>query len=210
MYKILICEDHEIVVEGVKMMLASQDEFMLCGHVTTYAQLQPFLQHENPSVLLLDLNLKKEDGYTILIKLKENYPHVKVLILTMYEEAYLIEKARKLGANGFLLKNMAHGELVEALRHVFNSEEFYLQSNLKTQQQQEIVLRDQFVEKMHLTPREIDIIRLVAMGKSAKEIGDELFLSIHTVDTHRRNIIDKLKLKNIADLARFAVENHLL
>jgi len=210
LYKILICEDHEVVVEGVKMMLAGQDEFLLSGHAATYTQLQPLLLHEAPSILLLDLNLKKEDGFSILLKLKENNTNIKVLIFTMYEEAYLIEKARKLGANGFLLKNMAHGELVKALRHVSNSEEFYLQSNLKGQQQQEMALRDQFVEKMQLTPREIDIIRLVAMGKSAKEMGDELFLSIHTVDTHRRNIISKLKLKNIADLARFAVENHLL
>ncbi len=70
--------------------------------------------------------------------------------------------------------------------------------------------RDEFVEKMHLTNREVEIIRLVAEGKAAKEIADQLFLSLHTVDTHRRNILAKLKLKNIADLVRFAAKNHLI
>jgi DNA-binding NarL/FixJ family response regulator len=128
----------------------------------------------------------------------------------MYEETYLIEKAKKLKANGYLLKNSSNGELREALHHIFSSNTFFLPAGLFKQKLANEAFRDEFIEKMHLTDREIEIIKSVAAGKSAKEIADQLFLSLHTVNTHRRNVLIKLKLKNIADLVRFAFENHLL
>lgn len=209
-YKIVICEDHDVVVEGVKLMLAHQEQFVLCGHARNKQDLLPLLEKEKPEVLLLDLNLKKQDGFSILEDVKPRYPNLKVVILTMYEEPFLIDKARKLKANGYLLKNSANGELHKALSHVITSDEFYLPPGLIKQKQENEIYRDEFIEKMHLTAREVEIIRLVVEGKSAKEIADQLFLSLHTVDTHRRNVLVKLKLKNIADLVRFAFENHLV
>ena len=210
MPKIAICEDHNIVVEGVRLMLAGLPQFQLCGHARTEDELLPLLQREQPEVLLLDLNLKKQDGFTILGNIRPRYPDLKVLILTMYEDAFLIEKAQKIKANGYLLKNSPDGELHEALNHVLVSDKFYLPSGLLKQKEEHETYRHEFIEKMHLTNREVEIIRLVAEGKAAKEIANQLFLSLHTVDTHRRNILAKLKLKNIADLVRFAFENHLL
>lgn len=210
MHKIIICEDHEVVVEGVKLMLAHQNEFTLCAFVKTEQELLQMIKSENPSIILLDLNLKHDDGFSILQKLKLEYPGLKVIILTMYDEPYLIEKAQRLKANGYLLKNMTNGELIAALNQAIESDEFYLTAHLSKQRADNKKYRDEFVGKMHLTPREIEIIKLIAQGKSAKEMADELFLSLHTIDTHRRNILDKLNLKNIADLTRFAFENHLL
>lgn len=210
MYKIAICEDHDVVVEGIKLMLGGNVQFALCGHARNEQELIGLIEAEKPHILLLDLNLKKQDGFTLLESIKPQYPDLKVLIFTMYEETYLIEKAKKLKANGYLLKNSTNGELREALHHIFNSPSFYLATNLQKQKQANEAFRDDFIEKMHLTHREIEIIKLVAAGKSAKEIADQLFLSLHTVDTHRRNVLIKLKLKNIADLVRFAFENHLL
>ena len=122
----------------------------------------------------------------------------------------MIEKAKKLKANGYLLKNSTSQELIEALNQVINSTEFYLPQYLLKQKRENDTYRDEFIEKMHLTAREIEIIKLVAEGKSAKEMADQLFLSIHTVDTHRRNVLVKLKMKNIADLVRFAAKNNLI
>lgn len=99
---------------------------------------------------------------------------------------------------------------MEALNHAVKSDEFYLPTHLRKQKIENKKFKDDFVEKMRLTPREIEIIKLIAQGKSAKEMAEELFLSLHTIDTHRRNILSKLDLKNIADLTRFAFENHLL
>lgn len=210
LHKIVICEDHEVVVEGVKLMLANQEQFVLCGHVQNKHDLLQLLQKEKPEVLLLDLNLKKQDGFSILEEIRPAHSSLRVLIFTMYEEPFLIEKAKRLKANGYLLKNSVNGELHKALSHVVHSNEFYLPQALQKQKQENDAYRDEFIEKMHLTAREVEIIRLVVEGKSAKEIADQLFLSLHTVDTHRRNILAKLKLKNIADLVRFAFENHLV
>ena len=210
MHKVAICEDHDVVVEGVKLILGDHPEYRLCGHARNEAELHRLVQVENPGIVLLDLNLKTQDGLHLLQKLKTVWPSLKVIIFTMYEEPFLIEKAQKLNANGYLLKNSHNGELMEALRHVTRSTEFYLSPYLTKQKQENDTYRDEFVEKMRLTNREIEIIKLIAQGKAAKEIADQLFLSLHTVDTHRKNILTKLKMKNIADLVRFAFENHLL
>ncbi len=209
-HKIIICEDHDIVVEGVRLILSGWSEFQLAGHAHTEEELLPLLAREQPHILLLDLNLKRHDGFAILEKIKPQYPALKVIILTMYEDAFLIEKAQKLKANGYLLKNSSNGEMHEALGHVLMSNEFFLPSGLRKQKDEQETYRDEFIEKMHLTSREVEIIRLVAEGKAAKEIADQLFLSVHTVNTHRRNILTKLNLNNIADLVRFAFENHLI
>ena len=209
MHKIVICEDHNIVVEGIRLILSGWPDFQLAGHARTEDQLLPLLEKQ-PHILLLDLNLKKQDGFQILEKIKPVYPNLKILILTMYEEAFLIDKAKKLHANGYLLKNSSNVELLEALNHVIVSAEFFLPAGLRTHKNEQETYRDKFVEKMHLTSREIEIIKLVVKGKTGKEIADELFLSLYTVDTHRKNILAKLKLKNIADLVRFAFEHHLV
>lgn len=210
MFKVAICEDHDVVVEGVKLILAGQEEFHLCGHARNEAELFHLVHAENPQIVLLDLNLKTQDGLQLLPKLKATGPDIRVIIFTMYEESFLIEKSQKLNANGYLLKNTHNGELIDALRHVVTSSAFYLPPHLSDQKKNNELYRDEFVDKMRLTPREVEIIKLIAQGKSAKEIAAQLFLSLHTVDTHRKNILTKLNMKNIADLVRFAFENHLL
>lgn len=107
MHKIIICEDHEVVVEGVKLMLAHQESFTLCAFAKSEQELMRMIYSENPTIVLLDLNLKHDDGFSILKKLKTELTQLKVIILTMYDEPYLIEKAQRLKANGYLLKNMA-------------------------------------------------------------------------------------------------------
>ena len=191
-------------------MLSEQTEFGFCGHAHNEAELFKLIDKEKPHLVLLDLNLKKQDGFSILENVRKLYPTIKVLIFTMYEESYLIEKAKKLKANGYILKNASNVEFREALHHVTQSNEFYLSANLLKQKETNDAYRDKFVEKMHLTAREIEIIKLVVMGNSAIEIANQLFLSPHTVDTHRKNIMAKLDLKNIADLVNFAHENHLV
>lgn len=209
-YKIIICEDHDVVVQGVKLMLSDVVEFSLCGHAKDEMELVQLIEREAPKVLLLDLNLNGQDGFRLMEMVRAKHPALKVIIFTMYEDTFLIEKARKLKASGYLLKNSSGQELIECLNHAVQSAEFYLPVGLLNQKQKNDSYRDEFVEKMHLTPREIEIIKLAAQGKSAKEMADELFLSLHTIDTHRRNVLLKLKMKNIADLVRFAAKNNLI
>ena len=210
MHKLIICEDHDIVVEGIRLMLSGHLTFTFAGHARNGSELNALLRKEQPAVLLLDLNLKQDDGLALLENLRLLFPELKVLILTMYEEFFLIEKAKKLKANGYLLKNTVTEDFTSALDHVMTSTEFFLPSGLLRKKNNHEHHRDAFVEKMKLTPREVEVIKMIVTGKAAKEMAGELFLSLHTVDTHRKNILKKLQLKNIADLVRFAYDNHLV
>ena len=98
-YKLIICEDHDVVVEGVKLMLANQEQFVVCGHARNQQDLLLLLDKAKPEVLLLDLNLNGQDGFTILEQIRARNPTLKVIIFTMYEEGFMIEKAKKLIAN---------------------------------------------------------------------------------------------------------------
>lgn len=208
--KIVICEDHDIIVDGLQSLLAASENFTFSGHARSEDDLHSILKKENPDILILDLNLRNSDGFSILQNIRKQNPnHLKVLILTMYDDDDLIEKAKQLKANGYLLKNAGNDELLEALNEM-NSSDFYLPGHLRLKRASNQIQRDQFVEKMHLTKREIEIIRMIVQGKSALEISETLFLSYHTVRTHRKNILKKLTLNNAADLVRFAYENHLL
>ena len=207
--KIVICEDHEIVVDGIEMLLANTPEYAIVGHTKREDELHQLITEENPDIILLDLNLGKVDGFHILEEIRKKNTQVKVIIFTMYENEFLIDKARLLKANGYLLKDTISGELKEALAGVYH-EEFFLHETLRKRKSDNEKMRDEFVERMKLTKRETEIICLVAKGKQNEEISLLLFLSIHTVKTHRKNIFKKLNISSIADLVRFACENHLL
>ena len=207
--KIVICEDHEIVVDGIEMLLANTPEYAIVGHTKREDELHQLITEKNPDIILLDLNLGKVDGFHILEGIRKKNTQVKVIIFTMYENEFLIDKARLLKANGYLLKDTISGELKEALAGVYH-EEFFLHETLRKRKSDNEKMRDEFVERMKLTKRETEIICLVAKGKQNEEISLLLFLSIHTVKTHRKNIFKKLNISSIADLVRFAFENHLL
>ena len=207
--KVVICEDHEIVVDGIEMLLANSLQYTIVGHARKETDLQQLIAEKNPDIVLLDLNLGKEDGFHILQSIRKKNANIKVIIFTMYDNQFLIEKARLLKANGYLLKDTINGELKEALAGVYQ-QEFFLHESLLKRRTEHDLTRDTFVERKQLPKRETEIICLVAKGKQNEEIAELLFLSLHTVKTHRKNILKKLNITNTADLVRFAFENHLL
>ena len=191
------------------MLLANSEDFSVVGHTRKPDELHHLLSEKKPDILLLDLNLGKMDGFEVLKEIRKKNEKIKVLIFTMYDSEFLIDKARQLKANGYLLKNTMNGELVEALNGVYQKD-FYVHETLSRRKAENDLFRDEFIERMRLTKRETEIIRMVAMGKQNEEIADILFLSFYTVKTHRKNLMKKLNLNNAADLVRFAYENHLL
>jgi DNA-binding NarL/FixJ family response regulator len=206
--KIVVCEDHALFADGLRVLLSFYPEFQLVGQATDAHSLNPLLT-AGVDVLLLDLNLGKNDGFTLLETIRHSHPHVKVLILTMYEDEFLIEKARKLGAHGYLLKNANNHELVEAINSL-SVDDFYLPPSLKQLASRNGKHRTEFIEKMKLTKREVEIICMIARGGSGDEIAEKLFVSEHTIRTHKKNILKKLSLGKTTDLVRFAFENHML
>jgi DNA-binding NarL/FixJ family response regulator len=207
--KVFVCEDHTIIIDGLRLLLESNPDFMLAGFTTEGSELIPQIDKTRPDILLLDLNLKEQDGFSLLEQLKKTHPEVNVLILTMYEDEELINRAKKLGASGYLPKNIGNEALLLALRGV-EKNSFYIPDGLQKKIAQRKAFRDEFIDRMKLTKREVEIIRSIAQGQPTTVIAEKLFVSPYTVETHRKNIFRKLSLSNVAELVRFAHENFLV
>lgn len=206
---VVICEDHEIVYTGLKLILDQSDEFEIAGHAQTGEELFPILARGKANILILDLNLPDIDGFSLLKSVRAVNKEVFVIILTMYQDLHLIQRAKDEGANAYLLKNASNEELLEALRQV-NHQTFFVTRELQTESEHQTLFKDEFSQKMKLTRREIEIIRLLAMGNTSQQASVVLSISPHTVDTHRKNIFRKLKINNIADLVRFAHDTKII
>jgi DNA-binding NarL/FixJ family response regulator len=207
--KIFICEDHTIVLDGLTLLLSQYPGFQLIGNANTGVDLLSGLKIEQPDILILDLNLPDIDGLTLLKKIRSTDQNLLIIILTMYNDDYLIEQTKNAGANGYLLKNVGNDELLHVLNTV-SKETFYLSDSLKSNSEKKKLFNDQFVNKMKLTEREIEILRLLANGNSSADIAKVLHLSTHTVNTHRKNILRKLDMSSTVELVRFVHDNNLL
>jgi DNA-binding NarL/FixJ family response regulator len=206
---VVICEDHEIVYTGLKLILDQSLDFKIVGHAQSGQELLPLLEQSKANILILDLNLPDTDGFSLLKSVREVNKDIFVIILTMYQDLHLIQRAKDEGANAYLLKNASNEELLEALRQV-NHKTFFVTRQLQTEGEHQDIFKDEFSQKMKLTRREIEIIRLLAMGNTSQQASVALTISPHTVDTHRKNIFRKLKINNIADLVRFAHDTKII
>jgi len=208
MKKVLVCDDHTLIAEGISVLLDRDERFSLVGHVTMAKHALEALSQQPIDVLLLDLNLKDSDGFEVLHGARKKYPLLLIIILTMYREESLIQKAMKAGANAFLEKSVSNNELLEAMNRSVN-DAFFLSKVLQQEQKQLLQFRDHFAGKMKLTKREIELICVLAKGKTTHEAAELLFLSPLTVETHRKNIFKKLNITNVIELVNFAHENNL-
>jgi DNA-binding NarL/FixJ family response regulator len=204
--KIFIADDHQILIDGIISFFNELDGFEVIGHANDGVNLLREIATNIPDIILLDLNMPKLDGIATLKKLKENYPNIKVIILSNYHQSQLIKETKAIGANGYVLKNGSKSDLLNAIETAQKGKLYFPEEeevNLNT----ELVFTDEFMKKHQLTKREVEIIRLVCQELSSKEIGDKLFISEFTVTTHRRNILSKLDIKNTPALINFAKQN---
>lgn len=208
MKKILICEDHSIVVEGLRMLLQGNENYTIVAVTQHGEEVYNLIQEHQPDILLLDLNLPGIDGFKILEQVRKINQQIKVLILTMYHDAFLIDRAKELKVNAYLLKNVDNSELLQSLELVYE-QEFYISSGVNTIQHNPELSRDSFSDKVKLTNREWEIIKLIVEGKSNQEIADILFVSPHTIMTHKKNIFKKLKINSTTELVRLVYEQKI-
>ncbi len=204
--KILICEDHQIVIDGLLSIFKTQNEYQILGYITNGNNVIPSIKTSPPDVVLLDLNLPEKNGLDILKEIKTLNPKIKVIILTMYNKESIVKKAQQCKADGFLLKNCSSNDLLNALDSVFESKSFYLGKGVKNA----VVETDGFVEKIKITRREKEIITELLKGHNVPQIAENLFISAYTVETHKKNIFKKLNIHNSIDLVKLVNEKSLL
>src|SRR5690554_2365515 len=209
MLKVILAEDHNIVRNGIKILLEAEEDIEVVGEATNGQEVLDFLDAGNaPDLVLSDINMPLMDGIMLLETLKEQYPQTKVILLSMLDNEEYIIKAFREGASGYLLKSAGADELIFALRHV-NSGNKYLSSELSlkmldrmnsTVSSATLIRND-----IEFSTREIEVLQLIAQGLTNLEMSEKLFLSKRTIEGHRQNLNEKTGSKNTAALIRFAV-----
>jgi DNA-binding NarL/FixJ family response regulator len=209
MTKILIADDHPIVREGLKHIIEEEGDLSVAGETESAADFFESVRNHDYDLVLLDITMPGMSGLDILKQLKIEKPGLPVLILSIHSEDQYAVRALKAGASGYLTKASAPDKLIEAIRKVLSGGRYvspYLAERLAFQ-------LDSGTEKQaheRLSDREFQVLCLIASGKTVKDIGDELALSAKTVSTYRSRILEKMQMKNNAELTHYAIKNNLL
>ena len=195
-YKIIIADDHKIILSGIRQIIIANNLGTIAAEVPDGLELLKFLQTNVANLIILDVNMPNLNGIDAARKIKTNYPTVSILMISQYENIELIKNLKNIGINGYLAKNFEVVELVQAIENIKNGLEFFpALSNENTNLKK---------NKLNLTPREIEVLQLVANAKKTKEIAQELFLSEFTVETHRKNLMRKLEVNSTLTLVNVA------
>jgi DNA-binding NarL/FixJ family response regulator len=206
MISIIIADDHKMFREGIVSLLVNESELEIIGQASNGEEVLNLFQQTIPDVLLLDIEMPKMDGFDTLRELKKLKLPTKILVLTMHKSAEFIKNILKAGASGYLQKDAGKETLVKAINVVIKTGTYYTPDTSK-------LILESFQEKQlnsQISPREKEIIKLLADGLTTKNIATKLFISPHTVETHRQNILLKLGLKNTAELVKYAIQKGLL
>lgn len=206
--QIIIADDHPLIVEGIRMVLEEIKNIRLLKWVSNGRLLIDELSRATVDLVLLDLNMPKLNGIDCLKIIKADFPKVKVIVLTNYNQPELIKEIKESGAHGYLLKNDNTVHLKEAIEKVINGNTWFPVMN-ESLESSSVFFADGFMKKYQLTKRELEIIRMIVAGIPTRQIGERLFVSEFTINAHRRNICRKLNVHTPVGLINFAKEHGL-
>jgi DNA-binding NarL/FixJ family response regulator len=210
-YKVVIADDHQLVIDGLKALIESNEKFSIVYTCSNGQSAIDYIQSNVCDVVMLDIQMPVLDGLETARILLEQFPNLPVLMLTMHDEKEFIQKALEHGARGYLLKDTTETTLIEALQHLVNGE-YYFGGNvaLKLADSEYVYSKGRRTKHVELSSRELEIIQLICDEFTTDEIAEKLFLSNHTIKTHRKRILQKLEVKNVAGIVRYAIENNLV
>jgi len=209
--RILVADDHPIVRSGLKKVLDAQKDMEVVAEADNGAEAVKKVLAEDVDLAILDVSMPKATGIQAAGELHKRKPDVKLLMLSMYESEQFLFEALKAGASGYVLKSDADQDIVEAVRRTMRGQSFLYPSAVST------LVKD-FVERGApgdaefevLTPRELQVLKLIAEAHTSKEIAKELVISVKTVERHRQNILDKLGMSDRVELTRYAIRRGLI
>jgi DNA-binding NarL/FixJ family response regulator len=213
--RLILVDDHQLVRTGIANLLSGEPGFEIIGEAADSKELFELLKIVQPEVAILDIALPGMSGIEITKKLHNDYPGIRILILSMHTSEEFIFNAINSGARGYLPKNTSRKELIEAIFAIQRGEEYFAESISN-------VILKSYIRKAKsdsqetensenlLSKREIEVLRLFAEGLTNQEIADKLFISIRTVESHKNHIMARLELKTTVDLIKFAIRNNIV
>jgi DNA-binding NarL/FixJ family response regulator len=206
MIRIYLVDDHAVVIEGIYSMLQNEQDIEMAGYATNAENCLNFFTYYTADVILMDISLPDMNGIELCELVRKKWPGVKVLALSTFHQGTYVRKMMEAGASGYLLKNSGKHEFTEAIRAVSQGKNYYsseARKALRTDSQLQQAIPP-------LTKREREILVLIADGLTNGQMAERLFISVDTVDSHRKNLYTKLNVKNTAMLIRLAMESHLI
>ena len=201
--KIILADDHQIILEGLSEVLKKHENLAVVGQFSNGKEVLEYVSSHPVDIAVMDINMPVMNGLSCAKILKQEFPAIRIIILTMYAQKSFIDEVIKLRIEGCLLKNNSGKELYEAIMRVMDNKFYYDKITHFT-------VKEDVIASYKLSEREIEIIKLLAAGHSTNEIAEKLFISIHTVGTHRKNILSKVDVNNAPQLVQFARENNLI
>ncbi len=210
--RIVIVDDHDIIRAGIKSVLKPHPEYEVCAEASNGDQALECAEKFKPDIMLLDISMPKLSGLDIVNRIKRISPLTKIIIISVYKLGAYILKALRCGVNGYINKDNVAEELIPALSRVVSGSSYLGSeiSNYLAQVMQESKTKEAPKGLKILNAREQDVLRLVAEGKTAKEIAEIIFLSRRTVENYKNSILKKLNLHKTSDLIKYALENKIL
>ena len=222
MIKLLLVDDHKLIRDGIRSLLDDEKDFEILAEAENGKEALEILSKQEIDIVVIDINMPVMGGIEATEKISKEFPSVSVLALTMLNEEQHIRQMLKAGAAGYILKNAGQDELVDAIKAISTGQHYF------SKEATQVIMMDMMKGKkagatggaseerklvkgsVYLTEREKDILRLIAKEHTNQEIADELFISVRTVDAHRRNLLQKIGARNTAGLVIYALENSIV
>jgi DNA-binding NarL/FixJ family response regulator len=211
--RIVLADDHTIIRSGLRLLLDQQEDFKVVGEASDGREAVELVTKHHPEVAVLDIGMPQLNGIEATRQIASQEPDTKVVILSMHQDEGYVLKALKAGARAYILKNSAEADLIRAVRTVADGKSFFSPVISKMLLEDYVrQIRDKHVEDSYdlLTPREREVLQLLAEGRTNKEVANLLHLSVYTVDAHRGNILQKLNLHGVPEMVLYAVRKGII
>ena len=203
MYNIIITDDHPLLIDGLRAILSPASDLNICATTNNGKQLFQLLTKQSADLVILDINLPEINGIEVATILKNRYPEIKVLCISTYYSKSLMERLKAIPVDGFIPKQINSPVVLNSVYEILKGKNVFIKSNTENPFEKEAPK-----EIILLSEREKEVLRWIKKGLSSKEIAAKLFLSIYTIDTHRKNICAKLNIESPGALMRYAIENN--
>jgi DNA-binding NarL/FixJ family response regulator len=207
---LLIADDHTMFLQGIVSLLEQEAEINIVGKANNGIEALNIIKKETVDLIILDISMPEMNGIELSKILKKEYPEIKILVVSTHSNVKIISRLIRIGVDGYLLKNAEKSELLEAIHSIIKGDSYFSEETEEKYLANQVKIEKQVSTLTELSSREKEILVLIANEYNTAEIAEKTFISLNTVNTHRRNLLSKLNAKNTAGLVKYAVENGLV